>query len=975
MPKQKQEEEEIMLQLLSKPSQLQQVEVSIGKKPGKIDKFPFSSRLISVSDLPATEFEYQVGGSLPPNSPTYVTRAADRELYKSLKAGEFCYVLTSRQMGKSSLRVQAARRLQAEGTVCGTVDITGIGTTEMTPMQWYAGFTGTLANSFKIKSINFRTWWRDREHLPPVLRLNEFIEQVLLPSTERNIVIFIDEIDSVLSLNFSSDDFFAMVRGCYNKRAENPEYNRLTFALFGVTTPQDLIADKTRTPFNIGRPIELKGFALDEAIPLAQGFSEQIENSLEVLKEILEWTGGQPFLTQKFCKLASEELGTSTSNDSGNNPKYRVANTQLFMADLVHSSALNNWEFQDEPEHLKTIRDRLLRNPQRTARLLGLYQEVLSNLTSVTILNNRQDSCSINTEFDGGVGTELALVQDSPEKMELLLSGLIVKDGQRLRVYNPIYASVFNQEWIQKELAKLRPYSESIAAWEVSNHTDTSRLLQGRALAEALSWAADKSLGDRDYQFLSASQELENVQIQKKLSIEKAASKILTEANLVLTKAQKKAKTTIQFSLLGLATITTIATGIINHAQRVTQQIENQKKQAIIAQIEALNSTADISLAYDQLGALIAAVSAGKKLREIYASPELKAQTVNRLHHTIDAVRERNRLANGHTASFSPDGKLIVSVGDNYSVKVFQPNGKLILTLPGHKQSVSEVVFSPDSKLISSTSFDKTVRIWRRDGSLQQILKGHQDLVWSASFSPKLEQIASASSDKTIKIWNLNGVLQQTLTGHTRPVTSVRFSPDGEMLASTSQDKTIKLWKRDGNKQFRLHKTLVGHKDEVWGCNFSPNGEMIASASHDWSVKLWNTEGKLLKSLADSTTGVGSVNWSPDSQTVAGGSMDGKVRIWRADGTLLQTLKGHLADVWSLSFSPDGKTLASAGKDSSVRLWNLDATTVEAGELDKLLTIGCDRLRDYLQYNPNVEKDRHLCDRKQKINIPDFFNK
>ncbi|WP_445301549.1 AAA-like domain-containing protein [Microcoleus sp. MOSTC5] len=71
--------------------------------------------------------------------------------------------------------------------------------------------------------MNVRTWWRDREHLPPVVRLNEFIEQVLLASSDRNIVIFIDEIDSILSLNFSSDDFFAMLRGCYNKRAENPE--------------------------------------------------------------------------------------------------------------------------------------------------------------------------------------------------------------------------------------------------------------------------------------------------------------------------------------------------------------------------------------------------------------------------------------------------------------------------------------------------------------------------------------------------------------------------------------------------------------------------------------------------------------------------------------------------------------------------------------------------------------------------------
>ncbi|MEO6860882.1 MAG: AAA-like domain-containing protein [Microcoleus sp.] len=936
-----------MIEILSQQNPLPQKEIEVGKKSGKLELLPSASSLFPVSDLPATEFAYQVGGSLQANALTYVTRAADSELYDSLKAGDFCYVLTSRQMGKSSLRVQTARRLQAENIACGIVDITGIGTAEITPVQWYAGFTATLANSFKIK-INFRTWWRDREHLPPVIRLNEFIEQVLLPATDRNIVIFIDEIDSILSLNFSSDDFFAWVRGCYNKRAENPQYNRLTFALFGVATPQDLISDKTRTPFNIGHAIELKGFDIAEATPLARGWPEKIENSQEILKEILAWTGGQPFLTQKLCQLTAQKLAAQTSSDGNSS-----ANCQLFIAELVQSNTLENWEFQDEPEHLKTIRNRLLRNPQRTGRLLGIYQKILADLT----LPNGTEKPAAELIFQDN------FAEDSSEKMELLLSGLIVKNGNKLRVYNQIYASVFNREWIQQELAKLLPYSESICAWEASNHTDSSRLLQGRALAEALTWAADKSLGDRDYQFLSASQELENLEVQRALELEKAASQILAAANLVLTKAQQKAKRTVQFSLFGLAAISAISASVILQAQRVAQKAENQKIQVIITHIKALNSTADISLSYDQLGALIAAVSAGKKLQEIEVSPALKTQTVNILHRTLNAVRERNRLPNGHTANFSPDGKLIVSAGDEFIVKIFQPNGKLILSLPGHTQSITEVVFSPDSQLIASTSFDKTVRIWRRDGTLQQILKGHQDLVWSASFSPDSQLIATASSDKSIKIWNASGVLLQTLKGHTRPVTSVRFSPDGNLLASTSQDRTVKLWKRSGKTQFRLEKTLLGHGDEVWGCNFSPDGEMIASASHDWKVKLWNTHGKLLKTLDDSTAGLGSVSWSADSKLLAGGSTDGKVRLWRADGTLLQTFRAHQADVWSVSFSADRTTLASAGKDSSVKLWSLDRAKVEPAELDTLLAVGCRWLGDYLQYNPRVESDRHLCEK------------
>jgi WD40 repeat protein len=841
---------------------------------------------------------YTVGGTVQAGGGFYLSRRADDELLNLCRQGAFAYILTARQMGKSSLMVRTANRLATENIRSVMIDLTQIGT-QVTPEQWYLGLLAVIEDQLSL-STDAVAWWKANSHFGITQRMIKFFEEVLLKEVAEPVVVFVDEIDTTLGLNFT-DDFYAAIRYLYNARAVKSEFKRLSFTLVGVATPGDLIRDPQRTPFNIGQRVDLGDFTYEEAAPLAEGLKLPPGEARQALRWAMKWTNGHPYLTQRLCMAMVE----------ARHLRWTEADVDRVVADAFFGA------MSEQDNNLQFVRDMLIRRAPDVEGALKTYGEIRAG-------NHVRDE-------------EQSLV-----KSHLKLSGVVRREGAELRPRNRIYETVFDEQWVKDHLPvnwrKRARYAAAalLAAFMIFSPALTIYAWKNSQLEKALAearQARDEAVKARESeaaQRKTAESNATEARRQSDLALASAAEaeRQRRGAQANATEAQQQRNLAQSGELAATSSLLApvdpdLSLSLLNEATRRarTSQAEDAFRQFLLeTSMRAVlrgHSEAVRSAAYSPDGRFIVTASWDKTARVWDAST---AQPVAELKGHSSEV---------NSASYSPDGRFIVTASRDKTARVWNASSALpVAELKGHSAYVYSAAYSPDGRFIVTASADGTARVWNAStAEFVAELKGHSSAVISAAYSPDGKFIVTASDDRTARVWDASTAkLVAELKGHLSEVWSAAYSPDGRLIVTASADGTARVWNASTAEPIA---ELKGHSAYVYSAAYSPDGKFIITVSADGTARIWNAStSQLVAELKGHSNGVLSAAYSPDGRFIVTASWDKTARVWDASSSqFISELKGHSANVNSAAYSPDGRFIVTASDDRTARVWN--ASTAE----------------------------------------------
>jgi len=280
----------------------------------------------------------------------------------------------------------------------------------------------------------------------------------------------------------------------------------------------------------------------------------------------------------------------------------------------------------------------------------------------------------------------------------------------------------------------------------------------------------------------------------------------------------------------------------------------------------------------------------------------------------------------------SDNGRL-VCLGESGRLSVWQmPHLKCERDVIAHRGYGCDCAAHWPQGLVYSAGADGMLKAWRLpDLETVRQVNAHDAPVSAIALTQDGERLGTGCSDGTIRYWNRElEPISKPIAAHEGYVSALQFAPDGHSLCSSGITGEVRQWRDDG---VEIEAPLAGHKGGICDLAVIERDCVLLSGGIDRILRSWTLRGRLLREMAARfSEPVNTVCYLSDDVIAA--SADNRIfLISVSEGRTLFSWKAHDDYIWSLAKNPDGNILASASADATVRLWDLTGKPLTAKPL------------------------------------------
>lgn len=276
------------------------------------------------------------------------------------------------------------------------------------------------------------------------------------------------------------------------------------------------------------------------------------------------------------------------------------------------------------------------------------------------------------------------------------------------------------------------------------------------------------------------------------------------------------------------------------------------------------------------------------------------------------------------SASFSPDGLLILTAGEDAVQRVWDTaTGRLVTERPTGGRTAYSAFSQDGNRIYLGTIGDENAIV------LWNIASGNEIQRWSVEGRPRVVSpdgntaVLYLLEQSKLQLYDLTGKAPATTLDIHEAPTDVQFCNNGSTVLVGYFDGNARLW---DTLTGALDLTFSGHQSTVRNVDCSPDGRLVVTGSDDRTARVWNMEtGEILNTLRDEAT-VTQLALSPDGTkivTISGDGAGNTVRVWSTQtSSQWPAYAGHSGIVSGVAISPDGKSLATADSTNTIRIWD-----------------------------------------------------